>query len=88
MQEVVKTVAQREDVLLYPEEAKIEDASKIEIDWLVDVKELNEFGKDDRLVALDDTLVLSQTDQSFFSNNPASQLREDKLQDTTQPLVL
>ena len=44
---------------MYPEEAKIEDASKIEIDWLVDVKELNEFGKDDRLVALDDTLVLS-----------------------------
>ena len=59
IQEVVKIVIQREDVPLHPEEVEIEDASKIEIDWLVDVKGLDEMRKNDVSVALDDTSVLS-----------------------------
>ena len=59
MQEVVKTVVWRGDAPLHPKEAEIEDATKIEIDWLVDIKELDAFRNDDRLVALDNTSVLS-----------------------------
>ena len=64
----------------------LEDASKIEIDQLVDVKELDKVRKDNRSVALDDTSVLFQTDRLFFSTNPMSQQREHKLKDANQPL--
>ena len=44
---------------MHSEEAEIEDASKIEIDWLVDVKKFGEFRKDNRLVAFYDTSLLT-----------------------------
>ena len=72
IQEVFKMVVQREDVLSCSEEVEIEDASKIEIDWLVDIKELDKIRKDDISVVLDDASVLFQTDNLFFSTNPAS----------------
>ena len=40
VQKIVKTVEQRDDIPLHLEEAEIEDASKMKIDWLIDIKEL------------------------------------------------
>ena len=79
IQKVVKTVIWRKDIPSCSKEVEIEDASKIEIDWLVDVKGLDEMRKNDVSVALDDTSVLSMTDNLFFSTNPTSQQRVDKL---------
>ena len=41
VQEVIKTLAQREDMLSCLEEAEIKDASKIEIDQLISAKDLD-----------------------------------------------
>ena len=59
IQKQVKTVIQRENIPFHSEEVEIEDASKIEMNWLVDIKELDEMRKDDVSVVLDDVLVLS-----------------------------
>ena len=73
MQNLVKTVVQRDEVSLYPEEAEIEDASKINLDWLIDIKDLDIIESDNRSVIIDDTSIISFSEQSFFSANPGSQ---------------
>ena len=69
IQKIVKTVEQREGVPLYPEEAEIEDACKMEIDWLIDIKELETTGGDDKSVTMDDISIQSFGDRLFFSVN-------------------
>ena len=82
MQNLVKTVVQRDEVSLYPEEAEIEDASKINLDWLIDIKDLDIMESDNRSVTIDDTSIISFSEQSFFSVNSDSQkvveFQEDK----------
>ena len=73
MQNLVKTVIQRDNVLLYPEEAEIEDTSKINLDWLTNIKDLDIIEGDNRSVTIDDTSIISFSKQSFFSVNPDSQ---------------
>ena len=58
MQNLVKTVIWRDDVLLYPEEAEIEDPSKINIDQLIDIKELDIIESDGKSVAMDNISIL------------------------------
>ena len=67
MQNLVSTVVWRDDVPLYPEEAEIEDASKINLDWLIDIKELDIMESDNRSIMMDDTSIVSFSKQSFFS---------------------
>ena len=69
MQNLVKTVVWRDNVLLYPEEAEIEDASKINIDWLIDIKELDIMESNGKSIAIDDISILLFSKQSFFSVN-------------------
>ena len=73
MQNLVSTVIWRDDIPLYPEEAEIEDASKINLDWLIDIKELDIMESDNRSVMMDDTSIVSFSEQSFFSTIPDSQ---------------
>ena len=79
IQKIVKTVEWREGVPLYPEEAETEDASKIELDWLIDIKELELARGDDKSVTMDDITIGLFGDQSFFSTNQ-TQNQDDKLQ--------
>ena len=73
MQNLVSTVVWRDDVLLYLEEVEIEDASKINLDWLIDIKELDIMESDNRSVMMDDTSIVLFSKQSFFSTIPDSQ---------------
>ena len=70
---MVKTVIWRDDIPLYPEEVEIEDASKINLNWLVDIKDLDIIESDNRSVTMDDMLIISFSKKSFFSANPDSQ---------------
>ena len=88
IQEVVKTVIQRDNVPLHSDKVEIADASKIEIDQFIDVKELYEMRKDDFSVALDYVLAPHWTDNSFFYTNFVSEQREDKLQEILVLLVM
>ena len=58
MQNLVKTVIWRDNILLYPEEVEIEDASKINIDQLIDMKELDIMESNGKSVAIDDMSIL------------------------------
>ena len=58
---------------MYLEEAEIEDASKINLNWLIDIKDLDIMESDNRSVMMDDTSIISFSKQSFFSVNPDSQ---------------
>ena len=73
MQNLVKTVISRDDVPLYPEEAEIKDASKINLDWLIDIKDLDIIECDNKSVIMDNTSILSFSEQFFFLVNPGSQ---------------
>ena len=89
MQNLVKSVEWRDGMPLYPEEAEIEDASKINIDWLIDMTDLDIAEGDDKSVAMDDTSIISFGDKSFFSVNQTVQYQEDEFQrDTYQSLAL
>ena len=57
----------REGVLLYLEEEEIEDASNLNLDWLIDMKELEIKEKDDRSAIIDDASIASFRDKSLFS---------------------
>ena len=59
MQKIVKIVVWRDNTPLYPEKAEIEDASKINIDWLIGIKELDIMEDDDKSIAMDNTSILS-----------------------------
>ena len=63
MQNVVKAVVWRDGFPLCTEEAEIEDAGNIQIEWLLDMKELEIKEKDDSSIAMDDTSI-----QSFGEN--------------------
>ena len=67
VQQIVKTVEWRENVPLYPEEAEVEDASKMTIDWLIDISEIRTSTVDDKSITMDDVSIGSFGDQSFFS---------------------
>ena len=67
MQKVVKMVQQREGVPLYLEEVEIEDASKIQLDQLIDIEELKNKEEEDKSVSLDNMFVVLFSIQSFFS---------------------
>ena len=87
MQNLVSTVVWRDDVPLYPEEAEIEDASKINLDWLIDIKNLDIMESDNRSVMMDDTSIISFSKQSFFSANPDSQKVVEFQEDEHRPLA-
>ena len=87
MQNLVKTVVWRDDVLLYPEEAEIEDASKINLDWLIDIKDLDIMEDNNRSVTMNDTSIISFSEQSFFSVNLDSQKVVEFQEDEHQHLA-
>ena len=63
------------------------DPSKMKIDWLIDIKELETTGVDDKSVAMDDMSIGSFGSQSFFSTTQ-SQNQDYYLQgDTHQSLA-
>ena len=87
-QKIVKTVVWRDNLPLHPEEVEIEDASKMKIDWLIDIKELEMTGVNDKSIAMDDASVGSFGSQSFFSATQSQ--NQDSLfhSDTHQSLAL
>ena len=68
VQKIVKSVVWKNNLPLCPEEVEIEDASAMKIDWLIDIKELEMTGVDDKSITMDDVSVVSFGSQSFFSN--------------------
>ena len=57
----------KDDTPLHPEEAEIEDASKMKIDWLINVKETETIAAKDKSVAIDDVFIGSFRSQVYFS---------------------
>ena len=57
IQQIVKTVAQRDDAPLCLEEAEIEDAGKMKINWLIDIKELESTPTHNKSVTIDDVSI-------------------------------
>lgn len=73
----------------YLEEAEIEDASKISIDWLINIKELKSMKSDNKSATMDNTLVISFSEKSFFSANATTlNQEEDFLGDNHSLLAL
>ena len=72
---------------MYSEEAEIEDASKINLDWLIDIKDLDIMKGDNRSVTIDNILIISFSEQSFFLVNPDSQKVVEFQEDEHQPLA-
>ena len=58
MQNTVKIVAQKEGVPLHLEEAEIKDTSKIQIDWLIDIKELDAIESDNKSAAIENVSII------------------------------
>ena len=79
MQAIIKIVIWRDRVPLYPEEAEIEDASKINIDWLIDMKELDIENEDNKSIAIDDVSITLFSDYSFFSITATRFSQEDNI---------
>ena len=67
-QALVKKVEWRNDIPLYPEEAEIEDASEMKIDWLIDMKELETNADDDNSIIMDDASIGSFGSHVYFSS--------------------
>ena len=67
MKAIIKTVIWRDRVPLYPEEAEIEDASKINIDWLINMKELDIESEDNKSIAMNNISITLFGNYSFFS---------------------
>ena len=67
IQKVVKSVVWKNNLPLHPEEVEIEDASTMKIDWLIDIKELETTGVDDKSITIGDVPVATFGSQSFFS---------------------
>lgn len=66
MQQAVKTVVWRYGAPLHLEEAGIEDARKISIDWLIDIEELENIESDNKSVTMDDASVISFSKAQFI----------------------
>ena len=89
MQLIIKIVSQRNKVLLYLEEVEIEDASKINIDWLINIKELQNIESDSKSVAIDDTSDISFSEKAFFSIDIRKLAqKEDSFKENYSPIVL
>ena len=69
MQQLVTTVEQRDGFLLHLEETEIEDVSNLNLDWLIDMKELEVKEKDYRSVVIDDTSIVSFRHKPWFFAN-------------------
>ena len=67
MQKVIKTVQGGEGVPLYLGKVEIEDASKIQLYWLINIEELKNIEEEDKSVVLDDITVALFSKQFFFS---------------------
>ena len=72
---------------MYPEEAEIEDASKINLDWLIDTKDLDIMESNNRSVTMDGMSIISFSEQYFFSVNLDSQKVVEFQEDEHQPLA-
>ena len=66
IQQIVKTVMQRDKTHLYPEEAEIEDTSKMKINWLIDIKELKT-ATENKSVTMDNVSIGSFRSLVYFS---------------------
>ena len=80
MQQLVKSVEWRDGMLLCSEEAEIEDTSKIKIDWLIGMTDLDIAEGDDRSIAMDNTSILSFGGKSFFFVNQTDHYQEDNFE--------
>lgn len=88
VQDLVNSVVWRDELPLYPEEAEIEEAGNLKIDWLIDMEDLEIKEKDDRSLAMDDASIASFGEKSWFSRNDMWQQQDDMFQgETHQPLV-
>ena len=73
IQNIARTVVQRDGTLLCLEEAGIRDASNINLDQLVDIKELGIIEGDNASVIINNVLIISFSNKLFFSVKPPSQ---------------
>ena len=64
----MKTVTWRDDAPLCLKEAEIEDASKMKIDWLIDIKELETTVAKDKSFTMDNVSIGSFRSQVYFSS--------------------
>ena len=87
VQKMVKSVVWKNNLPLYPEEVEIEDASTMKIDWLIDIKELEMTGVDDKSITMDDVSVVSFGSQSFFSTTQSPNQESFFQNDTHQSLA-
>ena len=88
VQDLVRSVEWRDGFPLCPEEAEIEDAGNLKLDWLIDMKELDVKDQDDRSVAMDDASIVSFGEKSFFSRSETLQQQDDVFSgETHQPLT-
>ena len=78
MQSSAKAIIQRDRVLFSLEEAKIADASKMDIDQLIDIKELESVEGKDKSIAIDNASIIFFTNQSFFLVSATIQNQEDE----------
>ena len=67
VQQIAKTVAQRDNTSLYLEEAEIEDSSKMKIDQLINIKELETTATNDKSVTIDNASISSFRNKVSFS---------------------
>ena len=86
-QALVKKVEWRNGIPLHPEEAEIEDASEMKIDWLIDMKELETTADDDVSVAMDDMSISSFGSHVHFSSTQSQHQSSSFQTDEHQPLA-
>ena len=67
-QTLMKKVGQRNNILLHLEEAEIEDASEMKIDWLIDIKDLETTADDNNSNVMDDASIGSFGSYVYFSS--------------------
>ena len=65
---LVKKVEWRNNIPLCPEEAEIEDASEMKIDWLIDIKDLETTADDNNSIVMDDASIGSFGSHVYFSS--------------------
>ena len=87
VQKMVKSVEQRDGVPSCPAEAEVEDANKIELDWLIYFRELEHTKEDEKSVTMGDITIGSFGNKSFFSTSHTQHSDVDFLEDTHQSLV-
>ena len=66
-QKIVKTIKWRDNILIYLEEVEIDNTSKMKIDQLINLKELENTGVNHTLHTMDDVSNGLFRDQLFFS---------------------